>query len=219
MRPALFRDRNFAAGVLFVSVVGLTYYSSMALQPPYLQTLMGYPVVTAGMVMGPRGMGTMASMLIVGRLTGRVDTRLLLAIGLGLTAWSFNRMTGWTPDVSQATIIGVGVVQGAGLGFLFVPLSAARNALDAAAAEPAPKARGSTIYPVISARASASRSSTRCWFRTPRPTTPPSFPSVSAVNRGFENPAVAHAWDPLTAAGRAALDAVITTAGADYRLY
>src|SRR5580704_206484 len=48
VRPALFRDRNFAAGVLFVSVVGLTYYSSMALQPPYLQTLMGYPVVTAG---------------------------------------------------------------------------------------------------------------------------------------------------------------------------
>jgi DHA2 family multidrug resistance protein len=47
---------------------------------------MGYPVVTAGMVMGPRGMGTMASMLIVGRLTGRMDTRLLLAIGLGLTA-------------------------------------------------------------------------------------------------------------------------------------
>jgi DHA2 family multidrug resistance protein len=57
-------------------------------------------------------------------LVGRVDTRLLLAVGLGLTAWSLYQMTGWTPDVSKMTIIGNGVVQGLGLGFLFVPLSA-----------------------------------------------------------------------------------------------
>src|SRR5271167_2099464 len=125
VRPELFRDRNFAAGVVFVSIVGLTYYSSLALQPPFLQELMNYPVVTAGMVMGPRGVGTMASMLLVGRLVGRVDTRILLGVGLSLTAWSFYQMTGWTPDVSQGSIIGVGMVQGVGLGFLFVPLSAA----------------------------------------------------------------------------------------------
>ena len=84
---------------------------------------MNYPIVTAGLVLGPRGIGTMGAMMIVGRLVGRVDTRLLLAVGLGLTAWSFYDMTGWTPDISQTTIIGNGVVQGAGLGFLFVPLS------------------------------------------------------------------------------------------------
>ena len=78
VRPALFRDRNFAAGTLFVAVVGLTYYASLALQPPYLQDLMNYPIVTAGLVLGPRGVGTMAAMLVVGRLIGRVDTRLLL---------------------------------------------------------------------------------------------------------------------------------------------
>src|SRR3984957_17201846 len=95
VRPELFRDRNFAAGVVFVSIVGLTYYSSLALQPPYLQKLMSYPLVTAGLVLGPRGIGTMASMLIVGRLVGRVDTRILLGVGLGLTAWSFSTMAGW----------------------------------------------------------------------------------------------------------------------------
>ena len=67
VRPALFRDRNFAAGTLFVAIVGLTYYASLALQPPYLQNLMNYPVVTAGLVLGPRGIGTMAAMLLVGR--------------------------------------------------------------------------------------------------------------------------------------------------------
>ena len=105
VRPSLFRDRNFTAGMLFIAIVGLTYYASLALQPPYLQNLMNYPIVTAGLVLGPRGIGTMAAMLVVGKLTGRVDTRLLLGIGLGLTAWSFYVMTGWTPDVSQMTII------------------------------------------------------------------------------------------------------------------
>src|ERR1700754_60016 len=125
VRPSLFRDRNFAAGILFVAIVGLTYYASLALQPPYLQDLMDYPIVSAGLVMGPRGVGTMAAMMVVGKLIGRVDTRLLLVIGLGLTAWSFYVMTGWTPDVSQMTIIVIGMIQGIGLGFLFVPLSAA----------------------------------------------------------------------------------------------
>ncbi len=97
VRPSLFRDRNFAAGTLFIAIIGLTYYASMALQTPYLQNLMNYPVITAGLVMGPRGIGTMAAMLIVGRLVGRVDTRLLLGIGLAITAWSFYAMTGWTP--------------------------------------------------------------------------------------------------------------------------
>src|SRR5262249_42129795 len=125
VRPALFRDRNFAAGTIFIAVVGVTYYASLALQPPYLQDLMNYPVVTAGIVMGPRGIGTMAAMLVVGRLIGALDIRVLLGIGLGLTAWAFYAMTGWTPAVSETEIVVVGFIQGAGLGFLFVPLSAA----------------------------------------------------------------------------------------------
>jgi DHA2 family multidrug resistance protein len=123
VRPSLFRDRNFTAGTLFVFVVGMTFFASLALQPPYLQSMMNYPVVTAGLVMGPRGIGTMAAMTVVGRLIGKVDTRLLLAAGLGLSAWAFHEMSHWTPDISAWTIIQVGVVQGVGLGFLFTPLS------------------------------------------------------------------------------------------------
>jgi DHA2 family multidrug resistance protein len=123
VNPRLFLDRNFAVGMLFIFVIGITYLASLALMTPYLQTLMGYPVVTAGIVMGPRGLGTMLCMFIVGRLIGRVDTRLLLALGLALTAWAMYDMTGWNPDISQWTIIVTGFVQGAGLGFLFVPLT------------------------------------------------------------------------------------------------
>jgi DHA2 family multidrug resistance protein len=208
VRPSLFRDRNFTAGVLFIEIVGLTYYASMALQPPYLQDLMGYPVITAGLVMGPRGVGTMASMLIVGRLVGRVDTRYLLIIGLALTAWSFNAMTGWTPDVSQATIIGVTVVQGAGLGFLFVPLSAATLAT----LPLAERTEGAGFFSLsrnIGSSVGISVVNTLLIQNT-QANHAAIVPSINPVNRALENPLIAQAWNPLTAAGRAALDAVIT---------
>ena len=208
VRPSLFRDRNFTAGVLFIAIVGLTYYASMALQPPYLQGLMGYPVITAGMIMGPRGVGTMASMLIVGRLVGRVDTRYLLIIGLALTAWSFYAMTGWTPDVSQATIIGVTVVQGAGLGFLFVPLSAATLAT----LPLAERTEGAGFFSLsrnIGSSVGISVVNTLLIQNT-QANHAAIVPSINPINRAFENPLIAQAWNPLTAAGRAALDAVIT---------
>ncbi len=208
VRPALFRDRNFAAGVLFIAIVGLTYYASMALQPPFLQELMGYPVITAGLVMGPRGVGTMASMLIVGRLVGRVDTRYLLIIGLALTAWSFNAMTGWTPDVSQATIVGVTAVQGAGLGFLFVPLSAATLST----LPLAERTEGAGFFSLsrnIGSSVGISVVNTLLIQNT-QANHAAIVPNVNAVNRAFENPIIAQAWNPLTAAGRAALDAMIT---------
>ena len=208
VRPELFRDRNFAAGTIFIAIVGLTYYASMALQPPFLQELMNYPVVAAGLVMGPRGLGTMASMLIVGRLIGRVDTRILLAIGLTLTASSFYLMTGWTPDVSQETIIGVTMIQGAGLGFLFVPLSAATlstlplaERTEGAGFFSLSRNIGSSVG--ISVVNSLLTRNTQVNHAT-------ISEHVTAVNRAFENPAIAHFWNPLTAAGRAALDAMVT---------
>ena len=207
VRPALFRDRNFAAGTLFIAIIGLTYYASMALQPPYLQGLMNYPVVTAGLVMGPRGIGTMAAMMLVGRLVGRLDTRLLLAIGLGLTAWSFYAMTGWTPDVSQTEIIVIGVVQGAGLGFLFVPLSSATLAT----LPPDQRTEGAGIYNLSRNIGSSVGISvvTSLLTQNTQANHADIAQHVTAVNRQFENPAIAHMLNPVTAAGRAALDAIV----------
>jgi MFS transporter, DHA2 family, multidrug resistance protein len=208
VRPSLFRDRNFTAGMLFVTVVGLTYYASLALQPPFLQNLMNYPVVTAGIVMGPRGVGTMAAMLVVGRLTGRVDTRLLLGVGLLLTSWSFYAMTGWTPDISQLTIIVVGIVQGIGLGFLFVPLSVATLST----LSPELRAEGAGLYSLSRNIGSSVGISVVNSLLTQNTQINHSdiVQHVTSVNRMFEDRNIANFWNPLTAAGRAALDAVIT---------
>jgi MFS transporter, DHA2 family, multidrug resistance protein len=208
VRPSLFRDRNFTAGTLFVAIVGLTYYAALALQPPYLQDLMGYPIVSAGLVMGPRGVGTMGAMLLVGRLVGRVDTRFLLALGLGLTAWSFHAMTGWTPDVSQTTIVGVGVIQGVGLGFLFVPLSVVT--LSTLSSEL--RTEGAGLYSLSRNIGSSVGISVVNSLLTQNTQVNHAdiAQHVTAVNRVFEDPMIAQFWNPLTGAGRAALDAVVT---------
>jgi DHA2 family multidrug resistance protein len=208
VRPALFRDRNFTAGTIFIAVVGVTYYASLALQPPYLQDLMNYPVVTAGIVMGPRGVGTMAAMLVVGRLTELLDIRVLLGIGLGLTAWGFYAMTGWTPAVSQTEIVVVGLVQGAGLGFLFVPLSAASLATLPAER----RTEGAGVYNLsrnIGSSVGISVVNALLTMNT-QVNHADLAVHVNGVNRAFDDPTVAQFWNPLTAAGRAALDAMIT---------
>jgi DHA2 family multidrug resistance protein len=208
VQPSLFRDRNFTAGTLFIAIIGLTYYASLALQPPYLQNLMNYPIVSAGLVLGPRGVGTMGAMMIVGKLIGRVDTRFLLGTGLALTAWSFYAMTGWTPDVSQMTIIVVGVIQGIGLGFIFVPLSVVT--LSTLSSEL--RAEGAGLYSLSRNIGSSVGISVVNSLLTQNTQINHAAIAqhVTSVNRMFEDPTIARFWDPVTAAGRAALDAVIT---------
>ena len=120
----LLKDRNFVTGLLFAFIVGMVLYATMALLPTLLQGLLGYPVVYTGMVMAPRGIGTMAAMLMVGRLLHHVDARAIMALGFTLTAIALYMMTGMTLDMSSRIIIVSGVIQGLGIGFTFVPLSA-----------------------------------------------------------------------------------------------
>ncbi|HET8899232.1 MAG TPA: DHA2 family efflux MFS transporter permease subunit [Rhodanobacteraceae bacterium] len=120
----LLRDRNFGVATLFIFVIGVVLYATMALLPPYLQTLMGYPVITTGLLLAPRGVGTLVAMMVVGRLMAmRVDPRLPIAAGILLTVWSLWLMTRFTADVPVWPIVNAGIIQGVGLGLVFVPVS------------------------------------------------------------------------------------------------
>jgi MFS transporter, DHA2 family, multidrug resistance protein len=207
VNPRLFLDRNFSVGTLFIFIVGITYLASLALLTPYLQTLMGYPVVTAGLVMGPRGLGTMICMFLVGRLIGRVDIRLLILIGLLLTAWAMYDMTGWNPNVSQWTIAMTGFVQGAGLGFLFVPL----NTVTFATLAPEQRADGAGLFNLSRNVGSSVGISIVSYLliRNQQINHATISTHVTAVNHAFDSSSILHAWSPWTAGGRAALDQVI----------
>lgn len=122
-KVALLRDRNFTIGVAFYFLLGLLLYATRALLPPLLQTLLNYPVVTTGLVTAPSGAGTMLSMLVAGRMVGRMDARLIIGLGFGLTALSLWQMAGYTPQVTEWDIVIPGFIQGLGLGFTAVPLT------------------------------------------------------------------------------------------------
>ncbi len=122
IRPLLFKDRNFAAGLVVMFAVGTILVSSLTVMTPWLEILSNYPVAAAGLVMAPRGLGNLGSIMISGRLATRMDPRYLVATGMLLMCSSFWRMTGWTPDVSQWDIVTAIVIQGAGLGLVFTPL-------------------------------------------------------------------------------------------------
>ena len=122
IKAAVFRDRNLIAGVLMMFAVGSVLLASSALLAPWLQNLANYPVAAAGLLLAPRGIGTMVAMLVGGRLSGRYDPRAIMFIGLLILLYSMWLMTAWTPDVSQWEVILCILLQGFGLGFVFVPL-------------------------------------------------------------------------------------------------
>jgi DHA2 family multidrug resistance protein len=119
----LFRDRNLMLGIIFTAITGLLMIVTATLLPPFLQQLKGYPVFTTGVVMAPRGIGTMISMFMVSRLIGKVDARWLIAIGLSLCGISLYDMTQFSIDVSEGRVIWNGFMQGIGLGLVFPPLT------------------------------------------------------------------------------------------------
>ena len=123
LSPRLFKDRNFVVGITLYFTMGLIMYATLALLAPYLQTLMDYPVVTAGIVLAPRGAGLMLAALVCGRLIGKISARVLVGIGFATGAYALYEMTSWTPDVSEWTMISVGFLQGLSLGFLTIPIN------------------------------------------------------------------------------------------------
>jgi MFS transporter, DHA2 family, multidrug resistance protein len=120
---AIFKDRNFIGGCVFMAVMGLVLFSTMALSSPYLQNVIGYPIITAGLLLASRGCGTFVAMMLVGRMMRHMEARTLIIGGLSLTALSLFYMTRWTDQTGVAEIVTVSVVQGFGFGLVFVPLS------------------------------------------------------------------------------------------------
>ena len=119
----LFRDRNYLIGsVLGFFLAGLMY-GVLALLPPMLSELMGYPVELIGIVTAPRGLGTMLAMLVVGRISGKVDDRLLIVVGLVLCGWSTLILSQVNLAMDSWPVVFSGFIQGVGGGVLFVPIT------------------------------------------------------------------------------------------------
>jgi DHA2 family multidrug resistance protein len=123
LSPALFADRNLVLGLIFVFIVGAVVFSSNVVMPLFLQNLAGYPVMTAGLVMAPRGVGTLIALFLAGRLVNRVDPRLLTAFGFAAVAFSSYELSVMTADVDEWHFIVATMGNGLGIGLVWVPLT------------------------------------------------------------------------------------------------
>ena len=123
LNPALFKDRNFVASNVFILMIGVVLFATLALLPPMLQNQLQYPVVLAGLVTMPRGLGTLTGMILVGRLIKHFDPRAIMAVGLVFTAHALWEMTHFSLGMGYWPVIISGLVQGFGVGLVYVPLS------------------------------------------------------------------------------------------------
>jgi len=121
----VFKERTYSAGVFLMTVLGFVLYGSLLLLPVFLQTLLGYPALDAGLAMAPRGLGSFLMMPVVGTVLGRFDPRKVLAVGIVGAAWTLFALSQINLNAGYWDIFWPQFIQGAALAMLFVPLTTA----------------------------------------------------------------------------------------------
>ena len=121
--PEIFTDRNFVTASCLMAFLGLGLFGSMLLQPLMLEGLMDYPTLTTGLTLAPRGIASMLSMMLVGRLINRIDPRWLIIAGILIFTLGSYQTTQYSLVMGIWKVIVPMIMQGMGLGMVFIPLS------------------------------------------------------------------------------------------------
>ncbi|MEO8648383.1 MAG: MFS transporter [Acidobacteriota bacterium] len=119
----VFLNRNFAVGCVLIGSVGVVLYGSTELLPLFLQTLLGYPAIESGLAVSPRDVGAIVSMVIVGRMISRLDSRYLIAFGFSVLTVATYMFVGLNLYIAQSNIVYPMLISGFAMGFVFVPLT------------------------------------------------------------------------------------------------
>jgi DHA2 family multidrug resistance protein len=122
--PALFRNRNFAICAAYLILLGTMMFGFIALFPALLQKYLGYPVLTSGLILTPRGLATMFAAVFVGHILARVGPRPLIFAGSVFMGTSFFFLARITPDVDPASLVFLIALQGISFGFFSTTLTA-----------------------------------------------------------------------------------------------
>jgi DHA2 family multidrug resistance protein len=202
--PRLFANRNYVIGLGFFFLYGLLTVPPMILMPPFMQDLRGFPIDTIGLLQSPRGVGLVAALLVGGRITGRVEPRILIAAGLACLAGSCWEMSLWTLEVGEWSIVWTGFVQGVGAGILLVPI----QALAFPGLAPHQRNEGAAVFNLVRSIGSSigvsitltllARYAIEGHARLVEHVTP--------YNENLRYEAIARGWDLATAAGLARID-------------
>jgi len=204
----VFKDRTYAAGVFLMTIVGFVLYGSLLLVPIFLQTLLGYPALNAGIAMAPRGLGSFLMMPVVGTVLGRFDPRKVLAVGLVGASWSLYSLSRLNLEAGYWDIFWPQFIQGAALALLFVPLTTATM-------DPIPKEEMGNATSMFNLMRNLGGSfgiaaATTYLFRRQQYHTNQLGAHVTAfspaaynMSRGLQSNMIAHGSDPVTAVRQA----------------
>ncbi|MCW5687080.1 MAG: DHA2 family efflux MFS transporter permease subunit [Pseudolabrys sp.] len=204
----IFRDTNFAAGLVLIFAVGVLILATSALLAPYLQTLAGRSVEDTGLLLAPRGLGTMAGVMIAGRLSDRMDSRILMAIGIVVIAETLREMTHWTPDIDAWSLAINSIAQGFGLGFVFTPL----QVLAFATLAPSLRTDGTALFSLLRNIGLAIGVSATSVLLTEATQYEHAVigAAVNPFNRSLQTAGAYFIWNPVLPSGVAALNAEVT---------
>jgi len=204
----VFKVRTYSAGVFLMTVLGFVLYGSLLLVPIFLQTLLGYPALNAGIAMAPRGLGSFLMMPVVGTVLGRFDPRKVLAVGLAGASWSLYALSRLNLEAGYWDIFWPQFIQGAALALLFVPLTTATM-------DPIPKEQMGNATSMFNLMRNLGGSfgiaaATTYLFRRQQFHTnqlgarvTAFSPMAQAMSRGLQTTMIAHGSDPVTASRQA----------------
>jgi DHA2 family multidrug resistance protein len=119
----LFKDRNFTLGCLVMSATGVGMFGGNYLQPLFMANVLLYPAMTSGLALMSRGVGSLISMGIAGRITDRMSAKWVALPGAMVSVWGAWMMTRYNAQLALADLILPLFLQGVGMGLMFVPLS------------------------------------------------------------------------------------------------
>ncbi|MCL2915161.1 multidrug efflux MFS transporter [Shewanella corallii] len=119
----LLKDRNLAVSCLIMACFSMGMFGITQLQPMMMEQLLDYPVETTGFLMAPRGLTSAIVLLIMSRFMDRLDARMLILVGLSLNAAGTWFMTQYSLNVDIFWMVLPSIIQGAGMGLVFAPLS------------------------------------------------------------------------------------------------
>ncbi len=122
--PAIFRDRNYLGGTVLRTLFGVLLFGSLVLLPPFVQEIGGYTVMDSGLILAPRGAGTMMASFLTGYFIKKIDPRKVIALAMATIAITMWQISTFTEDIDRTTLVINNFIQGLAFGTFMVPLNA-----------------------------------------------------------------------------------------------
>ena len=122
LNPRYLLDRNYAVGLLLVTMYGMLNFTPLVLLPPLLREHMGFSEYFIGVIIGFRGVGGMIGFLAAG-FASRFDPRVTMISGFGMLFVAGVWLMSMNLEMSLFSLGANALLQGVAIGTIWVPMT------------------------------------------------------------------------------------------------